>query len=83
MEPTRGLGAQGARWKGESSPVTKSSQGWEVGAGDGGEAWGRKSDTPEGAGGSRGPGLRRASSLVSDRVEAGGEFLSLWTTARE
>ena len=41
MEPTRGLGAQGARWKGESSPVTKSSQDWEVGGGGGGEAWGR------------------------------------------
>ena len=44
---------------------------------------GRKSDTPEGAGGPRGPGLRRESPLVSDRVEAGGEFLSLWTRARE
>lgn len=55
MEPTPGLGAQGARWKGESSPVrlfqtvdsgplwpsTKTSQGWEVGAGGGGEAGGR------------------------------------------
>lgn len=55
MEPTQGLGAQGARWKGESSPVrllqtvdsgprwpsTKTSQGWEAGGGGGGEAGGR------------------------------------------
>lgn len=44
---------------------------------------GRKSDTPEGAGGPRGPHLRRASPLVSDRVGVGGEFLSPWTRARE